>query len=294
MPHDVGQHDLGAHGMVALITGAGSGIGQALAIEASQRGMGLVLVGRRRSPLEATKAMLRPGAPCLVLPADVTLAQDRQALTRAVQDHAGGLDFLVNNAGLVWAGTLSAMDDQTLAAVMATNLMAPLALTRDFLPLLTAAAGRVVNIGSLLGDIPYPLFAAYCASKYGLRGLSDALRRELRGCGVGVTYAAPRGARTPATDALEPLLALLDMPTDPTADIAKRIWTAAQAGANTAYPAGPERLFVLIQRLFPRLVDAAVRHQLRRGPLGAPLPPEAVRQPSPDAAGPRVDYLPLV
>ncbi|MDG3439651.1 SDR family NAD(P)-dependent oxidoreductase [Nitrospirillum amazonense] len=287
-------HDSASSGMTALITGAGSGIGQALAVEASRRGLGLVLVGRRRPPLDATKALLRPGTRCLVLPADVTLAEDRGALVDAVRDHAGGLDFLVNNAGLVWAGALSTLDDRTLTALVATNLMAPLALTRDFLPLLSAAAGRVVNIGSLLGDIPYPLFAGYCASKYGLRGLSDALRRELRCQGVGVTYAAPRGARTPATEALEPLLALLDMPTDPPAAIAKRIWAAALAGADTAYPAGPERLFVLLQRLFPRLVDAAVRRQLRRGPLDALMaPPVPAPQPG-RRTSPRVDCLPLV
>ncbi|WP_064742464.1 SDR family oxidoreductase [Azospirillum sp. B4] len=287
-------HDPAATGKAALITGAGSGIGRALAIEASRQGLGLILVGRRHPPLDATQALLRPGTRCLVLTADVTQAQDRQALAHAVREHTGGLDFLVNNAGLVWAGALSDMDDQTLTALVATNLLAPLALTRDFLPLLSAAAGRVVNIGSLLGDIPYPLFAGYCASKYGLRGLSDALRREVRCQGVGVTYAAPRGARTPATEALEPLLALLDMPTDPPADIAKRIWSAVLAGADTAYPAGPERFFVLLQRLFPRLVDAAVRRQLRRGPLGALMSPETPRRPGPHGANPRVDCLPLV
>ncbi|MEE3624429.1 SDR family NAD(P)-dependent oxidoreductase [Nitrospirillum sp. BR 11752] len=258
------------YGQTALITGAGGGIGQALAVEASHRGLGVILVGRRRPNLEATQALLRPGSPCLVKTADVTVAQDRQALTQAVRDWAGQLDFLVNNAGTVWAGPLSTMDDQVLSALVATNLTAPMALIRDLLPLLSAAGGRVVNIGSLLGDIPYPLFAAYCATKHGLRGLSDALRRELRGQGIGVTYAAPRGAKTPGTEALKPVLALLDMPADPPVDIARRIWDAAQAGADTAYPPGAERLFVLLQRLFPKLVDAAVRHQLRRIRLDAP------------------------
>ncbi|MDZ5650070.1 SDR family NAD(P)-dependent oxidoreductase [Nitrospirillum sp. BR 11828] len=191
MPRDAGHR-----GQTALITGAGGGIGRALAVAASERGLGVVLVGRRRPHLEATRALLRPGSPCLVVPADVTVAQDRLALKQAIEAQVGRLDFLVNNAGTLWAGPLSTMDDQALSSLVATNLTAPMALIRDLLPLLSAAGGRVVNIGSLLGDIPYPLFAAYCATKHGLRGLSDALRRELRGQGVGVTYAAP-GAPTP-------------------------------------------------------------------------------------------------
>lgn len=264
---------------VALITGAGSGIGQALAVDAARRGLAVILTGRHAAPLEATRSLLEAGTPCLLAPGDVTRGDDRLALRDQVRRWSGRLDFLVNNAGVLWAGPLAAMSDADMARMMATNLVAPLALTRDLLPLLLAA-GRVVNIGSMFGDIPYPLFTAYSASKHGMRGLSGALRRELRDLGVGVTYAAPRGARTPASAAIEFLIQPLGMRLDPPGDIARRIWDGVLRGADTVYPCGPEWLFAVIERLCPGIIDAAVRRQLRQGKLDslirpAPLPPQS-------------------
>ena len=142
-----------------------------------------------------------------------------------------GLDVLVNNAGVIAIGPLACATDDEFERMMATNVIAPLALTREMLPLLRRAMpSRVVNVGSMFGDIPYPLFAAYSASKFALRGLSIALRRELRGYGVGVTYAAPRATKTEAARVLDPLVEPMQMRMDNPAQVATQIWRAVDQG----------------------------------------------------------------
>ncbi|MGB0084426.1 MAG: SDR family NAD(P)-dependent oxidoreductase [Rhodomicrobiaceae bacterium] len=254
-------------GKRAVITGAGSGIGRALAIEAAGRGIRLALTGRRREALQQTLAKL-PGAGHFAVAGDVTSPADRASLMGAIEARWGGLDLLVNNAGLVPVGPLAKITDDELHAVVATNLLAPMALVRLALPLLRRGqAARVVNIGSVLGDIPYPLFAAYSASKSGLRGFSTALRRELAPLGVGVTYAAPRATRTAASRPLQALIEPFKMKLDSPRAVAVLVWKAVAREADSAYPAGPERLFVLIQRLLPQLVDRSIAKQL--GKVGA-------------------------
>jgi short-subunit dehydrogenase len=94
-----------------------------------------------------------------------------------------------------------------------------------------------------------------------LRGFSTALRREWADCGVGVTYAAPRATRTDAAAAFADLVAASKMSLDPPELVARRIWRAVESGADSVYPKGPEKLFVLIQRLFPRVIDRALARQ---------------------------------
>jgi short-subunit dehydrogenase len=111
----------------------------------------------------------------------------------------------------------------------------------------------------MFGDIAYPLFSAYSASKFGLRGLSIALRRELKQVGVGITYAAPRATNTDAAGALARLVSpRLDDP----AKVARDIWAAVARDADSVYAKGPERLLVLVQQLFPGLIDRSIEGQM--------------------------------
>jgi len=145
-----------------------------------------------------------------------------------------------------------------------TNLFAPAALTRDCLPLLRRSRGRVVNIGSMFGDIGYPLFSLYSATKFGLRGLSDALRRELAPDGIGVTYVAPRATRTESVPEFSRLIEPFGMKLDAPELVARQTWDAVVRGARSVYPRGMERLFVLLQRLAPGVIDAGLARQLSR------------------------------
>ncbi len=251
-------------GKRALITGAGSGIGQKLAIEAAERGVKLIVTGRRREALDDTLSKL-PAKAHHAFVGDVTKPEDRAALMEAVGRHWGGLDILINNAGVVPVGPLAQSTDEELEAAVATNLVAPISLVRQALPLLKKGkTPRVVNIGSVLGDIPYPLMAVYSATKSGLRGFSIALRRELELLGIGVTYAAPRTTRTAAASALGPLIQAFGLKLDKPEAVAKLIWDAVERDAKTVYPRGPEKILVLVQRLFPHIVDRSVAKQLAK------------------------------
>lgn len=250
-------------GSVALVTGAGSGIGRAIALELSRRGARLILLGRKRPALEETRERLARPLCAAVLALDLADTRDRARLAGEVAAMTCGLDLLVNNAGIVRAGALSYQDDAVWREMLEVNLLAPMAITRDLLPLLAASnQGRVVNVGSMFGDIGFPFFAAYSASKFGLRGWSEALRRELADQGVGVTYCAPRGARTPAADGFQRYVRAFAMRLDAPETVARQIANGIAADARDIYPIGPERFFLMIQRLFPKLIDGGLRRKV--------------------------------
>ena len=250
-------------GKVVVITGAGSGIGRALAVSLATAGCRLVLVGRQVVALEQTAAAIGSDK-VLIVAADIAKAEDRQRLLQQVEGGYGRLDILVNNAGMVAVGALADMTDGAIGAMVTTNLLAPMLLVRAFLPLLqlSGPGSRIVNVGSVFGDIAYPLFAAYSATKFGLRGFSDAMRRELRRQGIGVTYIAPRATKTPASAEFSALIEPFAMTMDSAETVAGQIRLAIARDARTSYARGFERAFVLIQRLVPRLIDRAVSRQL--------------------------------
>lgn len=268
----------------ALITGAGSGIGRALAIEAARRGMVVALMGRRADALHETLEMLGPHRGHIALPGDITDPGVRIALNDYIERWSGRLDVLVNNAGVVAVGPLAGTSDDALDLIMRTNVIAPAALIRELLPLLQRAApSRIVNVGSMFGDIAYPLFGAYSASKFGLRGLSIALRRELKEFGVGITYAAPRATNTDAAGAFARLVGPLQMRVDDPAKVARDVWAAVARDKDSVYARGPERLFVLVQRLFPQLIDRSIAAQMADTRVRAYLESQNVRPEAPVA-----------
>jgi short-subunit dehydrogenase len=240
---------------LVLVTGAGSGIGRALCIEAAKRGLMVALCGRRKDALDATGELL-PATTHLIIPADITRPEDRRRIVDRIRGERGALDFLINNAGIVEGGPLEAFDDDALARTFQINVMAPMALTRDLMPLLIAAKpSRVVNVGSIFGDIGYPDFTCYSAAKFALRGFSIALRREWKQKGISVTYAAPRATRTDAAVAFAGLIAKTKMNMDSPEQVAQQIWRAIASEHDSVYAPAPERFYVLIQRLFPRVID---------------------------------------
>jgi short-subunit dehydrogenase len=275
-------------GKIALITGAGSGIGRALAIEGSRRGLRLALAGRRAAALEATARACVEAGDCLIIPGDLTDGRVRRVARDRLAARWGRLDLLVNNAGRVAAGPLVALRDRELERLVAINLVAPVALTRDLLPLLRhGAPSRVVNIGALLGEVGFPLFAAFSASKSGLRGFSTALRRELGSLGIGVTHVAPRATLTDAARAAEPVLEPLGLALDRPEAVAARVWRGVERDADTVYPPGRERLLAMIGRLMPRLADRMLAAQLEASGIRGVIA-EATARPEP-AMVPRSD-----
>jgi len=170
----------------ALITGCSSGFGLAIACALRERGW-QVLAGVR-DPQRAPTAL----AGCRVLALDVADAGRIAALAADLER----LDCLINNAGYALTGPLQTQDIQQMRTQLEVNLLGPALLIQALLPALARARGRVINIGSIAGDIGLPLNALYSASKAALHGLGDALRRELTDHGVQLVSVVPGGFRT--------------------------------------------------------------------------------------------------
>lgn len=180
-----------------LITGAGSGIGRALAVRLAGTGARLVLTDRDQRALHQTAALLPDGVTPMVRPLDVTDREAVRALPAEVQAEIGGLDVLINNAGIALGGSFEQVDADDFDRVMDVNFGGVVRMTRAFLPLLKARPeARLVNISSLFGLISPPGQAAYSASKFAVRGFSNALAAELYGASVGVTVIHPGGVAT--------------------------------------------------------------------------------------------------
>ncbi len=239
---------------IALITGAGSGIGRALAVEAAKLGYDLILVGRGMAQLEETAAKIGT-ANIQLISADITTSEGRAAIVAAAGSR---LDVLINNAGRLAVGRLTDLSDDEISQTIGTNLTATLLLTRDLVPALSAAQGRIVNIGSMFGMIAFPYFSAYSATKFALRGVSDSLRRELSEFGISVTFVAPRATNTPAQGAFKHLVEPFGMVLDTPERVARRTWDGIRAGRRTIFPGVSERIFTLIQALAPSLIDQAL------------------------------------
>jgi 3-oxoacyl-[acyl-carrier protein] reductase len=162
-------------GQVAIVTGAGAGIGAAIAQQLARMGALTFVCGRRRAPLEATAAtIIKAGGRPEVAECDVTDLSSVEALAALVERKAGRADILVNNAGVgSFAGPLHQMSLQSWEQVMNTNLRGVFYCIRSFAPMMIrASAGHIVNISSLAGKNALPNGAAYAASKWGLNGLT--------------------------------------------------------------------------------------------------------------------------
>lgn len=245
----------------ALLTGASGGIGQALVERLCQGGAKLVLVGRQLETLEGL--VQRFPAQVELLRADITESAGREAVLAAAR-RFGGLNTLINAAGVNRFSLLEQHDEADIAALIGLNVTATLQLTHRLLPLLRHQGNAlVVNLGSTFGSIGYPGFSAYCASKFALRGFSEALRRELADTKMKVLYIAPRATRTGMNSAA--VVAMndeLNVAMDDPQVVAAQVVQAIVREREELYLGWPEKLFVRLNSLLPRVVDQALRKQL--------------------------------
>ena len=249
--------------MRVLLTGATGGIGRAFAAELARHGAALLLTGRNDERLGAYVKVLRDryGVDIEAVPADLGSPADRARLADAAR--AFGVNVLVNNAGVNAFGRFDAQQAADLERVIATNVTAPMLLTRALLPMLESQdEACVVNIGSAIGSIGMPGQAAYCASKFALHGFSEALRRELGNGPVRVVYVAPRSTDTTMNDAaMRDMNARTGVRSDTPERVAALVYAAVAGKRRERFVGWPERLFVKINALLPGLVDNAVRKQ---------------------------------
>jgi short-subunit dehydrogenase len=174
-------------GLRAAITGGSSGIGAATARELAARGVRVAIAGRNAAALERVAADTNGS----VVLGDLREPGCAQRIIDAAVDDLGGLDVLVSNAGIGWAGPFASMSDSDIDAVLDVNLRAAAHLARAAIPHLRRGRGRLVFVGSIAGLVGVPGETWYSATKAGLGCLADTLRAELRPAGVGVSLVSP-------------------------------------------------------------------------------------------------------
>lgn len=245
-----------------VLTGAAGGVGTALAVALVEAGARVLLVGRRGAPLARLAEALGANAHrtrVQALAADVTT----QAGRSAIRDIAAvrGCNALINNAALPLFGRFADADPQRIDAVLQTNLVAPIQLTLALLPqLLAQREARVLNIGSATGRLGVPGFAVYGAGKFGLRGFSETLRRELADTPVRVQYLGARATRTPFNDArADAFNQRTRTAVDAPETVARAALDLLRSGRAEKFIGFPEALAVRVNGLAPTLLDAAFR-----------------------------------
>jgi len=187
------------HGQVAVVTGAGRGIGAAIARKLAALGAASVLCGRTQSTLDETaQTILQSGGKVEVIPCDVTVLHQLEYAAARVNSTFGRLDILVNNAGVGrFNEPVHNLLPEDWDRILNTNLRGVYYAIRAFAPLMIRAfSGHIINISSLAGKNPVPNGAAYAASKWGLNGLSYSVAEELRGQNIRVSVVCPGSVET--------------------------------------------------------------------------------------------------
>lgn len=247
-----------------LILGASGGIGSALSKKLNTEGNQLILVSRTQQSLDSLLQQLNNSATDTNnasihgMVADIsTLAGIKQLVDDLRSAHLS-LDYVINLAGSQQFNGLEQQSDAAIETQIYVNLTAPILLSKHLLPLLKAQQqpSCLINIGSTFGSIGFPNFAPYCASKFGLRGFSEALRRELSGTNIRVSYIAPRATDTKMNSAnLHAFAKQTKMQMDSPVFVADEIIKAIKHNKKNYLIGAKERFFAMINALFPALVD---------------------------------------
>ncbi len=238
-------------GQHVVLTGAAGGLG------------GLLAERLRRAGARVTGIDRQSAAGCNeAIVCDLSSVAALDDLTDRLRNRR--VDVLFNVAGLQYFGPIERQGPTGIALGYAVNLVAPAILSAALVPqMIERGEGQIVNIGSVMGAVPYPYFTAYSSAKAGLKGLSQALRRELHGRGVQVTHIAPRAVRTGFnTPLIERFMAASRMNADAPEQVADRIMRAVEQRAHDVSIGMSERLFTQLNALMPRVVDQGLTKQI--------------------------------
>lgn len=182
-------------GKVAVVTGAGRGIGRAIAIELGRMGAKVALAARSVAELEDTAGVIGPGAS--VVATDVRNRDDVHKLLEETATAIGPIDILVNAAGIGIFGQLAEFSDDNYEAILETNLRSIFLASRFVLPsMITRRTGHIINIASIAGKVGSATRAVYCASKFGVVGFTESLAEEVRQHGIRVSLICPGSTDT--------------------------------------------------------------------------------------------------
>ncbi len=266
---------------VVVITGASSGIGAATARELAARGHRLVIAARRAERLEALAEELAAMAEVLPVPVDVTHPESVRALAGRAVERFGRLDVWINNAGVGQGPAWWHLEPAELRRLIDTNLTAAILAAQAAVPyMIRQGGGHLINVASVAGHVG--VAAVYSATKFGLRGHSEALRRELRPYGIHVSLVSPGFVRTEMTAGYPGPMASAER-------VARAIARLLHHPRREVVVPGWYRTFIYFNRLAPGLVDRLVARYLaahRPPPPGAAPPPGPAADPEARPGGP--------
>jgi 3-oxoacyl-[acyl-carrier protein] reductase len=196
----------GLSGSIALVTGAGRGIGRATALALAAEGVRVALAARSAAELQEVRAEIeQAGGEAIAFPADLSDVEVPRLLVTGVVEALGGLDILINNAGFAVGRPISATTAEEWDLLMAVNARAPFLLCREALPhLKKSGRGRIVNISSVVGYKGYVNQGAYAASKHALAGFTKVLAQEVMADGIRVHLVSPGGVDTELAARMRP------------------------------------------------------------------------------------------
>ncbi len=252
---------------IILLTGATGGIGSEIARLLSKQGTRLILVDLNAEKLAELATEIKSGEQNTIecFAADLSIDEERTSLHKLITDKFQSLDVLINCAGINTFAMFENIQPQQIEKMISVNITSPILLTQKLLPLIRQSQqGQIINFGSTFGSIAYPGFATYSATKFAIRGFTEALRRELAKTGINVSYIAPRATKTklntgPVNDMNKALGVSMDAPEL----VALEVINILKKGHSTiSYLGWPEKLFVRINSIIPKLVDNALIKQL--------------------------------
>lgn len=247
---------------VCLLTGATGGIGQAVARLLDSQGYQLILHGRNELKLDTLKKSLVGNHH--IISGDLSDAEVRKALIdEAFTDREHQPTLLINNAGVSQFKPFDEMMSHDVTSLISTNLVSTIDFTRLFLNKVNGAS-TIINVGSAFGAIGYPGYSLYCASKFGLKGFTEALMRELIDTEHRVCYFAPRATKTNInTRNVERMNNALGNHADSPEFVAQEMLKLINSNKRRKTVGWPEKLFSRINGCFPEIVDKAINKQTK-------------------------------
>jgi short-subunit dehydrogenase len=256
-------------GRRTLITGASSGIGRALAVELANAGTKLAVVARSEDKLNELAAELRAkGADVLVIAADVTVEADRARMLAETQSRFGGLDVLINNAGVGSWAHFADSTEEVLRTVMEVNFFAPTELIRSAIPMLVnGVQPAIVNVSSMCGRKAMPGWSEYSASKYAICGLTEALRGELARFDIDILLIIPGLTRSDFSKHFLQAKGRAKIEFDkgmPPEKVAARIVNSLRKNKTETVLGSEAHLMLMMNRWFPRLTDWLLARKMKQ------------------------------
>lgn len=255
-------------GLRVLVTGASQGIGRALVVAAAKKGSKVLAAARSQPLLDELAAEVRAaGGTIETVAANVTQPADRQAMVEAAKQHFGGLDVLVNNAGIGATGHFMDSDPQILRQIFETNFFGLTETTRAFLPLLKAGVTpAIVNISSVVGKRALPARSLYSSSKFAVAGFSEAIRAELAKDGIDVLVVSPGLTQTNFSKNMleqKAKMKLDHMRGMTSEEVADATLRAIERGSVDVTLTFKGKLLVLVNRFAPWVIDFFAKKKVR-------------------------------